>query len=162
MSEGGIKMFRGLHEHTIDSKGRTSFPLRFREILGEITQPATAAESGDKFILTTGIDRCLVAYPLDVWREFEERLAGLSQFDPAVVQLKRIYVAGATECVLDKHGRLMVPPMLREYAGLQKDVVWAGMVNTIELWAKELWSQQIFGNGAERQKIAKALSELGL
>jgi len=152
-------VFRGLHEHTIDAKGRTSFPLRFREILGQI---AESAEGGDKFILTTGIDRCLVAYPLAAWQQFEERLAGLSHFDPAVVQLKRIYVAGATECSLDKHGRLMVPPMLREYAGLQKDVVWAGMVNTIELWAKELWSQQVFGNGAERQKIAQALSELGL
>jgi MraZ protein len=112
--------------------------------------------------VTTGIDRCLVAYPQIEWEAFEARLASLSQFDPAVVQLKRIYVAGATECVLDKHGRLMIPPMLREYAGLKRDVVWAGMVTTIELWAKELWDEQSAANRQDRGAIATALTELGL
>src|SRR5262245_10763825 len=116
-------MFRGLYEHSIDGKGRTSLPVHFREVLA-------AEPNGDKdsLIITTGIDRCLVAYPLPEWRAFEAKLAGLSQFDPAVVQLKRIYVAGATECPIDKHGRLLIPPMLREYAKLEGEVVWAGMV----------------------------------
>src|SRR5690349_14786836 len=128
-------MFRGLHEHTIDAKGRTSLPLRLREALarGRAAAAEEGADGEERLILTTGIDRCLVAYPIAEWQAFEARLAGLSQFDPAVVQLKRIYVAGAAEASLDKHGRLLIPPMLREYADLQRDVVWAGMVTHIEL-----------------------------
>lgn len=146
-------MFRGLYEHAIDAKGRTSLPSRFREALGD---------ESDKLIVTTGIDRCLVAYPIAEWSAFEAKLASLSQFDPAVVQLKRIYVAGATECTLDKHGRLLIPPMLREYAQIERDVVWAGMVTTIEVWAKELWVEQAAASRVDRGAIAHKLGELGL
>lgn len=156
-------MFRGLHEHTIDAKGRTSFPARLREALNN-SDDVGNGETGeeDRMIITTGIDRCLVAYPIAEWRAFEARLAALPQFDPAVVQLKRIYVAGATEVSLDKHGRLLIPPMLREYAELQQHVVWAGMVTTIELWAKERWAEQVAVSRANPGAVAKALGELGL
>lgn len=150
-------MFRGLHEHTIDAKGRTSLPARFREALEGL-----ADEGSPRLIITTGIDRCLVAYPLVEWQAFEGRLASLSQFDPAVVTLKRIYVAGATECTIDKHGRLLLPPMLREYAGLSRDVVWAGMVTFIEIWAKDTWNEQAASARVNRDGIARALTELGL
>ena len=153
-------MFRGLYEHTVDAKGRTSLPVRFRDALAADADDDGALD--DRLIITTGMDRCLVAYPVAEWRAFEARLAALSQFDPAVVQLKRIYVAGATECAIDKHGRLMIPPMLREYAGLERDVVWAGMVTTIEVWAKESWSEQVAVSRADPQAIARALTELGL
>lgn len=158
-------MFRGLHEHAIDQKGRTSLPARFREVFQSYGEPSEESPDGpgeERFILTTGIDRCLVAYPLPEWRAFEARLAALSQFDPAVVQLKRIYVAGATECTVDKHGRLLIPPMLREYADLKTQVVWAGMVTTVELWAKELWVDQVAASRSDPKAIAKALTELGL
>ncbi len=154
-------MFRGLHEHSIDPKGRTSFPAKFRDVLKHLA--ADDEPSADnRLIVTTGIDRCLVAYPVVEWKAFEARLAALSQFDPAVVQLKRIYVAGATECVLDKHGRLLIPPMLREYAGFKKDLIWAGMVTTIEIWAKERWVDQVSDSRADPKAIARALTELGL
>src|SRR5688500_18443818 len=117
---GGPSTFRGLYEHTIDAKGRTSLPARFREVV------LGADGAGEEpLIITTGFERCLVAYTRAEWQAFEAKLAALSQFDPAVVQLKRIYVAGATECAIDKHGRLMIPPMLREYAALEKNLVWA-------------------------------------
>ncbi|MEE8409006.1 MAG: division/cell wall cluster transcriptional repressor MraZ [Myxococcota bacterium] len=158
-------MFRGLYEHSIDAKGRTSLPARFRDVLAGLresgeTSPAKA--HGDRLIVTTGIDRCLVAYPPAEWEAFEARLAALSQFDANVVQLKRLYVAGATECALDKHSRLLIPPMLREYAGLKRDVVWAGMVTTIELWSKGSWNQQVVSSLSNRDAIVRALSELGL
>lgn len=146
-------MFRGLFEHAMDAKGRTSLPSRFRELL---------PEGEDSLIITTGIDRCLVAYPLPEWQAFESKLAALPSFDPAVVQLKRIYVAGATECSIDKHGRLLIPPMLREYANIDRDVVWAGMVTTIEVWAKESWNEQVTVSRADRGAIAQKLAELGL
>jgi MraZ protein len=146
-------MFRGLHEHTIDAKGRTSLPARFREVL---------AAGDEKLIITTGFDRCLVAYPVNEWQAFETKLASLSQFDPAVVQLKRLYVAAATECAIDKHGRLLIPPMLREYAGLKANLVWAGMVTTIEIWAKENWNEQQAASRSDPRAIVRALTELGL
>lgn len=158
-------MFRGLYEHTIDAKGRTSLPALFRDVLARQASEGSAdATDGQeaRLIITTGIDRCLVAYPVAEWQAFEARLAGLSQFDPAVVQLKRIYVAGATECAIDKHGRLLIPPMLREYAQLSRDVVWAGMVTTLEIWSKELWAEQAAAMRQDRGAIAKALTGLGL
>lgn len=155
-------MFRGLYEHSIDAKGRTSIPVRFRETLAEMRADDEGARGVTHLIVTTGIDRCLVAYPPTEWRAFEARLAALSQFDPAVVTLKRIYVAGATDCVIDRHGRLMIPPMLREYAGLTRDVVWAGMVTLIELWAKDHWNEQAVASRGQRDAIARALTELGL
>jgi MraZ protein len=159
-------MFRGLHEHSIDAKGRTSLPARFREVLGRVGEGGGgddgAESTEDRLILTTSIDRCLVAYPVPEWRAFEAKLAALSQFDPAVVQLKRIYVAGATEAVIDKHGRLLIPPMLRAYAGLDRELIWAGMVTTIEVWAKEAWSAQVAASRADPSAIARALTELGL
>lgn len=158
-------MFRGLYEHSIDAKGRTSLPVRFRDVLERMEREG----GGDavrvrepRLIVTTGIDRCLVAYPLAEWQTFETKLAGLSQFDPAVVQLKRIYVAAATECGVDRHGRLLLPPLLREYAGLKRDLVWAGMVTTIEIWAKETWNEQSLSSRVNRDAIARALTELGL
>jgi MraZ protein len=155
-------VFRGLYEHSIDAKGRTSIPVRFRETLAELSAAQEQGSDGTHLIVTTGIDRCLVAYPPVEWRAFEARLAALSQFDPAVVTLKRIYVAGATDCVIDRHGRLMIPPLLREYAGLERDLVWAGMVTLIEIWAKEKWNEQAQSSRGQRDAIVRALTELGL
>ncbi len=163
-------MFRGMFEHSIDAKGRTSLPARFREVLANDPSEhddEEDVERSSKFnkptlIVTTSIERCLVAYPLHEWRAFEAKLAALPQFDPAVVQLKRIYVAGATECTVDRHGRLQLPPMLREYARLQRELVWAGMVTTIEIWAKEAWADQVQTSRSDPLAISKALTELGL
>ena len=159
-AKGSPQMFRGLYEHTIDPKGRTSFPARFRDLLD--TADRNDADASDSLIITTGIDRCLVAYPVAAWNAFEAKLAALPQFDPAVVQLKRLYVAGATESQVDRHGRLMIPPVLREYARLERDVIWAGMVTTIELWAKEVWNEQVKELRSDPQAIARALGGLGL
>ena len=104
-------MFRGRYEHTVDPKGRTSLPSRFREILAD--------RSDDRLIVTTAIDApCLIAYPFAEWQRFEERLMALPQFDPAVVKLKRVYVSSAMECSVDRNGRILIPPVLREHAGI--------------------------------------------
>jgi len=124
-------------------------------------EPASEPEEL-RFMVTTSIDPCLVVYPMSEWDIFEQKLASLPQFDPAVVMLKRVFVAGATECTLDKHGRLMIPSMLREHMGLQKDVVWAGLVQTAEIWAKEEWIRKMEEARADKEAIAKALKDLGL
>ena len=151
-------MFRGLHEHTIDSKGRTHVPARFREVLLQ----QTPQDMPEQLIITTGVDPCLAAYTPEAWSEFEAKLASLSQFDPAVVQLKRIYVAGASECDIDKHGRILIPPVLRQYARLDRDVIWAGMVTTLELWSKQAWDARMLAGREDRSALARSMMELGL
>ena len=98
-------MFLGSFEHVMDEKGRVSLPVRFREALTQM---------GDsRLIVTTNVDPmgvCLVAYPFGEWQAFQDRIAGLPQFDEAVIRLKRLHIAGATECSPDRQGRILIPP----------------------------------------------------
>lgn len=150
-------MFRGRYEHAIDSKGRTSLPSRFREVL---------AATGDcRIVMTTGLEACVVAYPLQEWIAFEERLAKLPQFDESVAMLRRIYVSGAVDCEVDKLGRVLIPATLREHASLKRELVWAGMGNQIELWDKGRFEgvrDNVLGDPEKRQSMARRLAELGL
>jgi MraZ protein len=150
-------VFRGTYEHAIDGKGRTSFPSKFREIL--------AAEDNSKLILTTSLDACVVAYPMRAWSAFEERLMSLPQFDRAVRDLRRVYFANAAECEVDSVGRMLIPPMLREYAGLTREAVWAGNGPYAELWDKQRFNdarQAITQDEVRREEMARRLAELGL
>jgi transcriptional regulator MraZ len=147
-------MFRGRYEHTIDAKGRTSLPARYRDVLSSIGER--------RIILTSALDPCLVAYTAPEWNAFEEKLAKLPQFDRAVQKLKRLYVSGAVECEVDDSGRILVPQTLRDYAKLKKDVLWAGSGKYAELWDGELWKQHFETTDDERAQISSRLAELGL
>jgi MraZ protein len=147
-------MFRGRYEHTIDAKGRTSLPARYRDVL--------AAAGERRIILTSALDPCLVAYAMPEWCAFEERLGKLPQFDRSVQKLRRLYVSGAVECEVDESGRILVPPSLREHAGLEKDVLWAGSGRYAELWDRGTWSSFLKTSDSERTDIAGRLAELGL
>jgi MraZ protein len=128
-------MFRGRFDHTIDAKGRTSLPARYRDVLN--------AAGERRVVLTSALDPCLVAYAPAEWNAFEEKLAKLPRFDRHVQLLKRIYVSGAIECEFDEVGRILVPSSLRDHAGLKKDVVWAGSGQYAELWDKETWHRVV-------------------
>ncbi|MGD8858639.1 MAG: division/cell wall cluster transcriptional repressor MraZ [Myxococcales bacterium] len=150
-------MFRGRYEHAIDGKGRTSLPSRFREVLG--------ATGESRIVITTGLEPCLVAYPLQEWVAFEERLAALPQFDESVSMLRRIYVSGAVECDLDKLGRVLIPANLRKHAGLSREALWAGMGTHVELWDKARFEElrtSVLDDAEKRQAMARRLAELGL
>ena len=147
-------MFRGRYEHTIDAKGRTSVPARYRDAL--------EAAGERRIVLTSALDPCLVAYTGSEWAAFEERLAKLPQFDRAVQKLKRIYVSGAVECEIDDVGRILVPPTLREHAHLKKEALWAGAGRYAELWDKDAWTKHFETTEDERRDMAARLAELGL
>jgi MraZ protein len=147
-------MFRGRYEHTIDAKGRTSVPARYRDALG--------AAGDRRVVLTSALDPCLVAYTPMEWIAFEERLGRLPQFDRAVQKLRRIYVSGAVECDIDDVGRILVPPTLREHAGLKKEVLWAGAGRYAELWDKDEWLKHFETTDEEKRDIASRLAELGV
>jgi MraZ protein len=149
-------MFRGVFEHQIDAKGRTSFPAKLRESLVAQTQ------GDDRLILTTALDPCLHAYPIREWEALETALARRNPMEPGVKSLLRLYVAGAQEVQVDKLGRLLVPPTLRAHAHLEKDVVWAGMVKVIELWSAEGWkaAQDEARTAADSADVMRVLTEI--
>ena len=145
-------MFRGQFAHTIDAKGRVSLPARFRDGL--------VSHGDSRFILTPALfDPCLHLYPMRGWEELEEKIAGLPSFDPNIVRFRRLYVSAAIECELDKAGRVLVPPTLRDRAALAKDALWAGMGRTVELWAKEKWEVELTLSDDERVALERAVME---
>lgn len=149
-------MFRGRYETTIDVKGRTSVPQKFREAL------AAAGEA--RVVLTTNFDPCLHLYPLREWEAFERKL--LDRRDPrerGVRQILRFYVGGAHDLEIDKMGRILVPPPLREHAGLSREVVWSGQVRIIELWSKEGYdkARAEASSGERREDIDRIFADLG-
>jgi MraZ protein len=147
-------MFRGRYEHTMDAKGRTSVPARYRDALSALGER--------RIVLTSALEPCLTAYTMVEWSAFEEKLSTLPQFDPAVKMMKRLYVSGAVECDLDDSGRVLVPPTLRDHAGLQKDVVWAGSGKYAELWDAATWRKQLAITDDDRRAVGARLAELGL
>ena len=144
-------MFRGHYEHAIDAKGRTSLPARFRHAL---------PDGGDgRLVLAPALaDRCLDVYPMRAWEEFEEKVARLPKWDRDTVLLRRRYVSAAVECELDRHGRVLIPAPLRDHASLVKDVLWAGVGTTVELWSRERWelAQHLDEDELDRWRLAIA------
>ena len=141
-------MFMGEYSHSIDAKGRLIIPSKFRELLGE------------EFVLTKGLDGCLFIFPNDEWTSFEEKLRALPLTNKSARTFSRFFVAGATSCELDKQGRILVPATLREFAGLEKDVVLTGSINRIVVWSKEKWSEN--NNYDDMDAIAENLTDLGI
>ncbi len=144
-------MFRGSFEHSVDSKGRVSVPSRFREIIAERYE--------GKLVLTMDYDKCIMAYPLEEWERVEEKLRALPQSQKEVKDYMRYVYSNASECELDKQGRILIPPMLREGARISKAVIVVGMLNKMEIWDKAAWDARKTQTG---DKIGEVLSTLGL
>jgi len=147
-------MFRGRFEHTIDPKGRVSIPAKFRELLGE--------KYDDRLIITTGLDPCLVAFPYEEWVNVEEKVSSLSMVKKEVKAFQRVFISGATECPIDKLGRVLIPPTLRSHAQLEKDVVFAGMLKKFEIWSKERFFEVIRKAEESFEEMGETLAALGL
>jgi len=150
-------MFRGTFEHTIDDKGRVSVPARFRDVL--------LASSDDRVVITNfimGALRCLDVYPIAAWQALEERLRAKPQFDQRVMRFQNYYFAAAHDCVIDKQGRILLPPSLRTYAALNRDVVFTSALEKFRIWDREQW-KQVFGD-AERALMERPedLADLGI
>ncbi|GEN44814.1 division/cell wall cluster transcriptional repressor MraZ [Alkalibacillus haloalkaliphilus] len=136
-------MFMGEYQHNIDTKGRLIVPAKFREDLGQT------------FVITRGLDKCIFAYPLDEWKQLEEKLKQLPLTKKDARAFTRFFFSGAVECEIDKQGRINVPSPLRNYAALDKECVVIGVSNRVEVWSKEQWdtyveeSEDSFGEIAE-------------
>ena len=141
-------MFMGEYNHTIDAKGRLIVPSRFREILG------------DAFVVTKGLDGCLFVYDNEEWKLFEEKLRALPITNKEARQFVRFFLAGAAEVEVGKQGRILIPNVLREFAGLAKDVALVGVGSRIEIWSRERFEDTAAFD--DMDEIAEHMAELGL
>lgn len=146
-------MFRGRFYHGIDTKGRLSIPSKFREAL---------ALSYDERLIVTNFDQCLWAYPVAEWQELEKKVGALPQFMDEVKALQRVFISAATECPFDRQGRILLPPSLREYAAIDKNVIIVGMTKRIEIWAKERWDVVFESAQRKLESLGSKLADLGL
>lgn len=128
-------MFRGLNGINIDEKGRVVMPTRYRDRL--------QIEGRGQIVLTIDTEeKCLLLYPLKAWEEIENKLANLPSFNPAARRIQRLLIGHATETEIDSHGRLLVPPLLREYAHLKKHAMLVGQGKKFELWDETHWQKK--------------------
>lgn len=125
--------FLGEYEATLDAKGRFLLPAGFKKQLQE--------EAGNQFVINRGFEKCLTLYPMKSWEPIFSELSKLNDFDPKVREFRRYFLNGATTLELDSAGRLLVPPNLKEHAGLEKDIVLASAMNKIEIWDKGKYQQ---------------------
>lgn len=143
-------MFIGEYQHTLDNKGRVIIPSRFREELGE------------GFVITKGLDNCLFLYPMGEWSILEDKLKTLPLTNRDARAFIRFFFSGATECILDKQGRVLIPSNLRDHSKLEKDVVVIGVSTRMEIWSKEEWDSYNDDDNLSYDNIAEKMAELGI
>ena len=141
-------MFMSEYNHTLDTKGRLIIPAKFREVLGE------------EFVISKGMDGCLFVYANDDWNDFEQKLTSLPLINKEARQFARFFLAGAATVEVDKQGRILLPAALREFAGLEKDVVLVGVGSRVEIWSKDKWENM--NSDADMDESTSAMEGLGL
>ena len=141
-------MFMGEYNHTVDTKGRLIVPSKFREQLG------------DEFVVTKGLDGCLFVYSKSEWENIEEKFRNVPLTTKDARKFARFFFAGAASCEVDKQGRILLPVVLREYAGIEKDVVSVGVFNGVEIWDKDKWQES--NSYDDMDEIAEHMADLGL
>lgn len=126
-------MLRGVTQVSLDPKGRFAVPQRYRETL------ADGSGGGTRLVMTADPSRCLLLYPLTAWEPIQKKLMGLSSFNATTRALQRLLVGHADDVDMDATGRLLIPPSLRQYAGLDKRIVLVGQGNRFEIWDEAGW-----------------------
>ena len=143
-------MFIGEYTHTIDTKKRLAVPAKFRK------------EIGQKAVITRGLDNCLFLYPMKEWESLAEKLGKLPIGQGDARGFSRLMLAGAMEVELDSLGRILIPDYLKEYAGLGKKIIVAGLYNRLEIWDEEKWKDYKRKTEEGVGDMAEKLSELGV
>ena len=143
-------MFMGKYQNSIDAKNRMIVPSKYRE------------ELGYKCVLTKGIDKCLYIYPMSEWERFMTKLSALPSSDMNARAFVRHFYANAVECEVDRQGRLTIPQELRDYAGIDKELVTIGILDKIESWSRAEWENAEDGPQLAPEDIAQKMAEYGI
>ncbi len=140
-------MLLGEYDHTIDDKNRLTLPAKFRQAFA------------DGCVVTRGMDRCLYVYSRDDWESLvQTRFAELDPLSREGRLMQRFFFSGATEAEPDKQGRIMLPPALLEHAGLDRDVVVAGIYDHLEIWDRAAWRAQLSEIEGSAEHVAERLA----
>ncbi|MFC0473071.1 division/cell wall cluster transcriptional repressor MraZ [Halalkalibacter kiskunsagensis] len=143
-------MFMGEYRHNVDEKGRMIVPAKFRDNLGS------------SFVVTRGLDRCLFVYPQEEWKKLENQLKTLPFTKKDARAFTRFFFSGATECEIDKQGRVNIASPLREYAQLDKECVVIGVSNRVEIWSKVIWEEYFAESEESFSEIAENIVDFDL
>ncbi len=148
-------MFRGSSFHTIDEKGRIIVPARFRDMIHA---------SGSDSLMVSGMDLGLVAYTLPEWHKIETRVLSLVEKSESMRRFRRVFIGGAYECLCDKQERILIPPSLRQYASLDKEIVVVGVLDHFEIWSRGAWDEEHLRMEADMKKedVRNEIARLGL
>jgi len=149
-TDWGEIMFIGEYNHKIDARGRINIPSKLRENLDE------------RFFLTKGLDNCLFLFPEDEWKVFEEKLKTLPLTNRNARAFVRLFFAGASECAIDKQGRINIPNNLLKHSKIEKEVMIIGVGQRIELWSKKEWTRYNEPDNISYDEIAEQMAELGI
>lgn len=143
-------MFIGEYSHNLDDKGRLAVPVKFRR---ELSKGA---------VVTRGLDNCLFLYTKTEWAKLAEKLAALPFSQANSRAFARLMLAGAMDVILDKQGRIILPEYLRQFSGLKKSAVIAGLYSRLEIWDQETWNKYKNQTESHSNEIAERMAELGV
>ena len=128
-------MFRGVNALNMDAKGRLAVPTRYRSVLSE--------RCAGRLVATIDTEEtCLLIYPVDEWDLIQAKIEALPSFHPMTRRIQRLLIGHATDLEMDGNGRILIPPLLREYAGLTKKTVLLGQGKKFELWDEQCWHER--------------------
>jgi len=152
-------MFRGSSFNTIDSKGRIIIPARFRDVI-----KAGGSDGGGDGVIVTRLDKALFAYTFDQWSKVESKVLAMSETSEYMRRFRRVFIGGASDCNCDKQGRILIPPVLRQYAELEKEIVVVGQIAHFEIWSKENYEQEVvqMEEDMKKEAVSNEIAKLGL
>ncbi len=143
-------MFIGEYSYNLDDKNRLAMPTKFRSLFK------------DGAVITKGLDNCLFIYTAKEWKKLADRLAGLPFSQAKSRAFSRMMLAGAMDVRLDSQGRMILPDYLKQFAGLNKKIVIAGLYNRLEVWDAKMWSKYQTISEKDSNEIAEGLVDLGI
>jgi len=149
-------MFRGSSYHTIDPKGRVIIPARFRDV---IRSDGTAGG-----LMVSRMDSCLVCFTFNEWRKIESKILAMAEKNDNMRRFRRVFIGGAFECSCDKQDRILIPPSLRQYAQLEKEIVLVGVLDHFEIWSRDSYDKEtmILEKDMKKEEVRNEIARLGI
>ena len=148
-------MFNGTSFHSLDAKGRMKIPSRFRDMV--------RSDGSDKIIISS-LDGGLVAYTPVQWQDIESKILSMAEKSDSMRRFRRFFIGGASECVCDKQERVLIPPLLRDYANIDKEIVLVGVLDHFEIWSKKNYDNQglMLEEDLKKEDVRNDIAKLGL